>query len=229
MMSDLDRQIDELYQLPLSDFTSARNALAKTLAGQPSRDVKALAKPTAVPWAVNQVFWQARAVYDRVMKYGQAVRVAQVAMLEGKAADLRSATDAHRRAIGDAVSRAKELAAATDTNPDPDEIARMLEAVSLAQAPPVHAGRFTAVIGLSGFEALAGVTPVERPHEPVRPAKPSAEQQREQRAAQGKLRNATRRLEKAREREYAAREVLEEAKAEVAAAERALAGLEQTN
>jgi hypothetical protein len=49
----LDSSIDALYQEPLSTFTAARNALAKTLSKEQAREVKRLAKPTLVPWAVN--------------------------------------------------------------------------------------------------------------------------------------------------------------------------------
>jgi hypothetical protein len=44
--------------------------------------VKALKKPTLVPWAVNQVYWHARPVYDRLAKSGAALRSAQIAALE---------------------------------------------------------------------------------------------------------------------------------------------------
>src|SRR5438132_8944216 len=98
-MSALDGRIDDLYQQPLSEFTSARNALAKSLTGADAKRVRALAKPTVVPWAVNQVYWHARAAYDRLMKSGERLRTAQIAALEGRRADVRTASDAHRRAI----------------------------------------------------------------------------------------------------------------------------------
>lgn len=81
-MSQLDRQIDALYQTPLADFTASRTALAKTLSGEAARRVRTLKKPTAVPWAVNQVFANARPTYDRLLKLGRALRLAQVAALE---------------------------------------------------------------------------------------------------------------------------------------------------
>ena len=83
-MSALDAKIDDLYRQPLGEFTGARNALAKTLTGDEAKRVKALAKPTVVPWAVNQVYWRARAAYDRLMKSGERLRKAQIAALEGR-------------------------------------------------------------------------------------------------------------------------------------------------
>ena len=47
-MSALDDKIDELYALPLADFTAARNALAKTLKGDEAAAVKRLEKPSVV-------------------------------------------------------------------------------------------------------------------------------------------------------------------------------------
>src|SRR4051794_21545806 len=102
----LDDRVDELYRLPLSEFTSARNALAKSLSGSDAKQVKALAKPTVVPWAINQLYWQDRKTYDRLMKAGAALRHAQITALKGRAADVRAATDSHRAAIAEAVKSA---------------------------------------------------------------------------------------------------------------------------
>src|SRR5262245_33735871 len=90
-MADLDSQIDDLYSQPLEEFTAARNALAKSLTGEDAKRVKALKKPTVVPWAVNQLFWHGKIAYERAVRTGQQLRGAQVAALEGKkgkAADL---------------------------------------------------------------------------------------------------------------------------------------------
>ena len=38
-MSALDAKIDDLYQLPLGEFTGARNALAKSLSGDEAKRV----------------------------------------------------------------------------------------------------------------------------------------------------------------------------------------------
>ena len=58
-----DAKVDELYQLPLATFTAARNALAKTVKGADARRIKQLAKPTVVPWTVNQLYWHSRKTY----------------------------------------------------------------------------------------------------------------------------------------------------------------------
>ena len=170
-MSAVD-EVDELYRQPLSDFTRARNALAKTLGGDDAQRVRALEKPTAVAWAVNQVFWRARAAFDRVMKAGGELRKAQVAALQGKAANLRTASDAHRRAIADAVAQAERLAAESGSKPSADALARTFEALSLAASPPQPPGRLTDALQPAGFEALAGITPKKSaaPHAPAKAA-----------------------------------------------------------
>jgi hypothetical protein len=215
-------QLDELYQLPPDQFTAARNALARTLGGDAAREVKALRKPNAVAWAVNQVFWKARPSYDALMKAGHALRAAQISALKGKKTDVRSATDRHRKTVADAVKRAHELAAAAGLNPDTDQLTRMFEALSLAPEPSDDAGRFADVVQPSGFEALSGVKPVTPP-----PSSRDREKQRkekeaakEQRQAEARLDAATTVLHHAREKADAARRALNRAEADLADAER---------
>jgi hypothetical protein len=152
-----DDQIDELYRLPLDEFTAARNALAKSLKGDAAKALRALAKPTVVPWAVNQVYWRARATYDRLLKSGERLRAAQVAALEGRPADVRDADEAHRRAISDAVAEAERLAASSGSQPGGDALARTFEALSLARTSTERPGRLTQPLQPGGFEALAGI------------------------------------------------------------------------
>lgn len=172
--------IDALYQQPLASFTAARNDLARSLAragaSADAARVKALTKPAVVPWAVNQVYWHARSIWDRLIAAGQAVRAAQISALEQPGAPLahvqrgraavHDATTAHRTAIADAVHQAVRLAGQANTRPNADELARMLEAVSLAASPPGAAGRFTEAVQPAGFEALLGITPLAGPAPP---------------------------------------------------------------
>ena len=57
-MPSLESSIDRLYEGPLDQFVAERHALAKTVTGDEARQVKQLAKPTVVAWAVNQVYWR---------------------------------------------------------------------------------------------------------------------------------------------------------------------------
>ena len=152
----LDPKIDDLYKGPLKEFIASRAALARTLAGEEARRVKGLQKPTVVPWAVNQVYWHARPVYDRLAASGEKLRAAQIAALKGKANDVRRATEAHRKAMRDAVAEALRLAS-YGAHPSADELTKTLEAVSLARDLPEQPGRLTKPLQPAGFEALAGV------------------------------------------------------------------------
>jgi hypothetical protein len=156
-VSALESHIDDLYQAPLEEFTSRRNALAKTLSGADAQRVKKLPKPTVVPWAANQLYWKARASYDRLLESGERLRHAQLGALEGRAADIRAAADAHRKALSDAVKEAERVSAASGSRPAPDALMRTFEALSLMRHAPAPPGRLTEALQPAGFEALAGV------------------------------------------------------------------------
>jgi hypothetical protein len=160
-VSALDTKIDELYRLPLSEFTGARNALAKSLAGEDAKRVRKIEKPTVVPWSVNQVYWKARSTYDRLMKSGEKLRAAQIAALEGRTADVRVASEAHRRAITEAVAEAERLSAESGARPGADALARTFESLSLATSAPETPGRLTGALQPAGFEALAGIADIK--------------------------------------------------------------------
>ena len=221
-MARIDQQIDPLYELPPGEFTAARNALAKTLSGELAGRVRSLKKPTVVPWTVNQVFWKARPIYDKLLERGQQLRIAQIASLKGKKSDVRAAIEAHRRAVGEAVHRAEQLASQAGLSPDAEQLARMLEALSLAPTPPADAGRFTEVVGPMGFEALAGITPVARPAAVAdrgAERRKAEEERRRSQEAEARVTEATRELERAQDRAQAARQALKRAEAAVAEAE----------
>src|SRR5439155_16223840 len=52
---ELDTVLDRLYAVALDEFTATRNSLAKELAGDDARQVKALKKPNIAAWALNQL------------------------------------------------------------------------------------------------------------------------------------------------------------------------------
>jgi hypothetical protein len=251
VLVSLDARIDDLYKLPPDEFVSARTALAKSLTGEESKRVKALVKPTIVPWSVNQVYWHARDVYSRLLKAGEKLRDAQLTALKGKASDLRGAATAHRQAVADAVKTASQLATSAGARPDPEPLARMFEAVSLQKAPPEPHGRFTKPLQPQGFEALAGVAIKAVPpsiREPAAKAplhvrashrdrsKPTSEEaseirRREHEAAvaarqhEAALKLAETKLSRARDAEAKARADWERATKELDQAERALGDL----
>ena len=249
-MAAIDDKIDELYKLPLAEFVSARTALGKTLSGDEAKRVKALTKPTVLPWAVNQLYWRARPVYDRVVKAGEKVRAAQIAALKGRAADLPAATAAHRQAIAEAVTAATKAAGGGGHEVPTDGLARMLEAISLTESTPEPAGRFTKPLQPAGFEALAGIPikalPARKAHTEsqspplsavqTKGSSPAARRAEERRAAAEReraaeaeraLKKAQAAWERAKFAEERARKAWQQARAEAEAAERELDALRQ--
>ena len=206
-----------MYRAPLSGFVAARTALAKTLTGDEAKRVKALPKPTLVPWAVNQVYWRARATYDRLMKSGEQLRKAQVATLEGKKADLRAATEAHRRALADAVQQATTIASADGAHPASDALMRTFETISLAPDQSEAPGRLTQALQPAGFEALSGVK-LAAPLKPEPPQLSAAEIRKAetdrkkaetaQKKHEAEVKKAEAALERARQKMAAAEAVL---------------------
>ena len=229
-MSSLESRIDDLYRAPLDEFVAARAALARTLAGDDRARVKGLKKPTAVPWAVNQVYWRARPVFDRLQNSGAELRRAQVATLEGRKSDLRTAGNAHRSAIAAAMKQAIELSDAAGIHPGRDVLARTFEALSLDPEPTEPAGRLTEPLRPRGFEMLAGVKPIafnvpaskpstSKPAPPSPPDRRAEEAARRREAEIAKLEQI---VERARVKAAAARRAADEAARELAAAESSL-------
>ncbi len=156
----LDDQIDALYELPLGEFTAARNALAKSLKGDPgAATVKSLTKPSVLAWAVNQLVWKDRSTFDRLIFAGRSLRASQIARLEGRGREADAAATAHRSALAAATTAAQRHAASAGLNAPSESLGRMLEALSLAAELPAKPGRFTDVVQPAGFEALMGLAP----------------------------------------------------------------------
>jgi hypothetical protein len=224
-VSAIESKIDELYQKPLGEFTAARNAFAKTLSGADASRVRALSKPTLVPWAVNLLYWHARATFDRLRKAGEKLRAAQIATLKGRAADVRAASEAHRKAIADAATQAATLAARAGAKPDADDLTRTLEALSIASELPEQPGRLSQPMKPAGFEALMGVpvaaSKVKSEKLEVRKREKDREEQ-ERKAREKAESEAAEALRLAAAAEDKARFAWERAKHEREAAERAL-------
>src|SRR5918995_2445003 len=99
----LDDDVDALFRLPLAEFTGARNTLAARLKKSGRGDeavlVKALVKPSISAWAVNQLYWNHRDAFDRLIASGERFHRAQTSRLAAKVADMRAALDARREAL----------------------------------------------------------------------------------------------------------------------------------
>jgi hypothetical protein len=96
---------DELYGLPLQEFTKARNELERRLRGEGKREeaqaVKALRKPTAAAWALNQLARRRGGDVAELLAAGERLRQAQDDLLEG----------GDREALAEAVAEERDVVA----------------------------------------------------------------------------------------------------------------------
>jgi hypothetical protein len=163
-----DQDIDDLFQLPLSEFTAARNALAAKLKasgrGDEAAAVKALPKPPVSAWAVNQLYWGHRKSFDQLIAAGEKLRKAQASQLAGKSDDMRAPMEARRAAMAELSKRAAALLRDAGHPAGPDLMRRIsttLEALATYGHQPggPSAGHLSADIDPPGFEALASLVP----------------------------------------------------------------------
>jgi len=160
----LDDEIDDLFRLPLAEFTGARNALAARLKKEgrsnDAERVKLLGKPSVSAWTVNQLYWNHRDSFDELIATGKRFR--PTSRRTGKGADMRDSLDARRVALVQLSELATELLRDAGHNPSPETIHRVtstLEALSayalLSDGPTP--GRLTNDVDPPGFESLASL------------------------------------------------------------------------
>lgn len=161
--NDLEDDIAALFQLPLTEFTGARNTLAARLKRDGRRaeadQVRVLGKPPISAWAVNQLYWQHQETFDQLLAAGERFRQAQTSSQSGKVADMRKALDARREALAELSDMATTLLHDAGHNPALDTIRRItatLEALSAFASHPdgPTPGRLTYDVDPPGFESL---------------------------------------------------------------------------
>jgi hypothetical protein len=231
---DLDGEIDALFQLPLNEFTGARNALAGRLKkagrGEEADRVKGIGKPPAPAWAVNQLYWRHRKDMDALLDVGERFRKAQAAQLAGKGTDLRNLLNERRDALSTLLTRANDILSGSGHAVSPDATRRMsttLEALAAwgrTDGAP-QPGRLTDDLDPPGFEAIAALVP--RPGGGKGASEPSRLlqfRQEERARAKGKKAAEDRAVLKARAHEAAeaAEQALRDAQRDAEQAEAAL-------
>jgi hypothetical protein len=243
-----ESDIDRLFQLPLTEFTAARNALAKA-AGKDGAAIRELGKPPLAAWAVNQLYWQDRDTYEALIAAASEMRQTHKAVIEGKRGDLRVAGREHDVALDAALKSTLSILKESGnpvTESTRQAILNTLRALP-ADEPP---GRLTRALAPGGFEMLAGITPAAVPKRAAAPAakargaaeakrdddaqaKEAARRREARAAAERALRDADQKARhaefeaaraardatKAARRLEAARKALEEAQSEVEEAE----------
>ena len=221
-MTDPDAEIDRLYGLPLDEFVAGRGALAKTLRGEGKRAeaerVKALRKPTAGAWALNQALRRRRSELADLLVAGERLRKAHEGLLSGGGRDELRAASERERELVERLADCAEVIASETGKAGPalkGRVRSTLHAAALDDEvrAELEAGRVVRereAVGLGGLGAASTPAPAHRATR--REAKP-------ERTADGGAKRATKRADaeaRAAERERAER--VAEAEAAVAEA-----------
>lgn len=156
MKGGIDADVERLYQLPLEDFTAARNALAKG-AGKRGGEIRALGKPPVPAWAVNQIYWRRRPAYDALVEAAQEARRAHAAVLAGRTADVRGAGKEHDARVAAALDAALEILRESG-HPATDATRQAILTTLRALPADEPHGQLTRTLQPGGFEALAGLS-----------------------------------------------------------------------
>jgi hypothetical protein len=223
---DVSTNIVELYRLPRDEFTGARNQLVKRLRRDGKRaeaeQLKAVRKPTAAAWIVNQLRQHARGDLRKLLSAGERMRKARTAP------ELRKASAAEREAIAGLLGRVEEVAGSQPVA----TIERVRETLHAAAADPsvgelVSAGRLDKEQRLVGFAGAALVTDDRvKKRESREVAAGNARQAAQSRGEQRRLRRerdaAKRELEQAKRGHERAQADAQHAHAELERAERRL-------
>src|SRR5947207_11692277 len=225
-------EIDELFALPLDEFTAARNELARRLKqegdAKAADQVRGLPKPSVPAWAVNQLARHDPEDVRSLLNVGARLRSAQERSLQGeRAADkLRAAQAEEREVVRKLTQRAGELLRAAGrpaTGATLDRVSSTLRAAALGEPGRtlLREGRLTGEVEVSGFDAFAGLEVRGRGR---RAAKAGAddladrrwqkrEAERRRRALEKRVRELTARAEAAERDAERTREAADEAEA----------------
>lgn len=172
---------NDLYGLPLEEFTSARDAFAKELrkAGkkEAADEVKSLRKPSVSAWAVNQAARRRPQDVKRLVRAGGELRKAQRGVVGGgDPAALREATRGHRELVEELTDTAREILAERGAVSPAivTRVAQTLRGASIDKdaSKALETGTLTEDVEQAGFGPLLAAVPA--PRRPKAPARPKA-------------------------------------------------------
>jgi hypothetical protein len=225
----IEDETDRLFGLPLDEFTTARNGLARQLKrdgdAEGAAAVQALPKPTVAAWTVNQLARGDAAAVRTLLDAAEALRAAQNRLLGGEDASdaLRQATIRERDVIRALTERAEAVLREAG-RPAPqamlERVASTLRAAAVDDQGRrlLETGRLTAELDPAGFGGLADGPAARGPRKP-RTRKSSAPDRRRERGEEQQRQQEIR--AKARELERVARDAEREAERAEAVAEKA--------
>lgn len=226
---------EQLFELPLDEFTAARNALARRLKqdgdAETAEQVRGLTKPSLAAWTVNQLARREPEEVRSLLNVAARLRSAQERSLQGERAadELRAAQAEEREVIRRLAQRAGELLRENDrpaSGTTLEKVSSLLRAAAVSEPgrTALREGHLTGDVEVTGFDAFAGL---EVPKGRGRPATSSgddlAERRRQKREEeqrrkrlQKEVRELTTRAEAAEREAEKARKTADEADTEAA-------------
>lgn len=183
--TELDDELRNLHGVPLGEFTTARNALAKKLDKEGAKDqaaeVKSLPKPSVSAWAVNLLFHREPERMESLLEAGEKAREGlRAAISQGRGEALRDALDAERK-LRDELRRRAVGIVQESTGKKPgqaiaDRIGTNLDSLALSPdaAEAAERGWLSTDLAPPGFEVLAGLQLASRPRRHLRLVPPPA-------------------------------------------------------
>jgi hypothetical protein len=225
---------EELFALPLDEFTAARNALARRLKQEGNADaaeqVGGLVKPSVAAWAVNQLARQEPEPVRSLLNVAARLRSAQERSLQGERAadELRAAQAEERDVIRGLTQRAAELLRESSrpaSGTTLERISSLLRAAAVGEPgrTALREGRLTGDVEVTGFDAFAGLEVPKGRRRTARSGDDLAERRRQKREAEQRrkrlekqVRELTSRAEAAEREAEKARKAADEAEAEAA-------------
>jgi hypothetical protein len=175
------RRAADLYGLPLEEFTSARNELARELkrAGkkEAADEVGALRKPTRSTWAVNQVTRRRPQETRALVKAGDELRKAQRAVVGGRGPEvLAEAQRAHRSLLDELAETVREVLG--EHGPATSAVTQAVQTLRAASidkeaSKDLVRGTLAGEVEQAGFGPLLAAVP-SRPRKARAAAKPKA-------------------------------------------------------
>jgi len=162
---DLDRELDNLYDLPLEEFTKARNDLATRLRkahqSEASAEVHALKKPSVVAWAANRLARDEPKLTAALLQAGELLRETQQRALSGNAQqdEVTEVAAAERETIRALLTAARRRFGDRATSALLDKLSQTLRAAAVDPDARslLERGRLTEELQAVGFGPLEAV------------------------------------------------------------------------
>jgi DNA repair exonuclease SbcCD ATPase subunit len=172
---------DELYALPLEDFTPARDAKARELKAEKdlAASVKKLKKPSVAAWVVNLFVRRESEQVEQLISVGEALREAQEGM---DAAELRALTRQRRQLTSAVTQQARTLARGeglkvTQSVADQVEATLTSAMLDVECAKAIRSGLLTSALSSTGVDTVDVASAVALPEALGFVASPTGEEE----------------------------------------------------